>query len=52
MKDNKKNEIIILVLLVLLFLNLISLHDFKKRIDDLEERQLQVNEYLLNKVGG
>jgi len=30
----------------------IKVKELNKRIDDLEQRQLEVNEYILNKIGG
>jgi len=45
-------DILVLVLLVLNIFNVLTLVSLKREIDNYNERQTQVNEYVMNRIGG
>lgn len=45
-------DILVLVLLVLNIFNVLTLASLKMEIDKFNERQTQVNEYVMNRIGG
>lgn len=45
-------SILIFIILMLECLMAFSLWRLKERVEDIEQRQLEVNEYILNRIGG
>lgn len=51
-KDNLALTILIYIMLVIMMITAYSLWRLKERVEDIEERQYEVNEYILNRIGG
>ena len=53
MKDeNLALSILLFIMLVIMMLTAYSLWRLKERVEDNQENQLQINEYILNRIGG
>lgn len=51
-KDNLALGILIWIMIVMITIHTYFLLALKIRIDKIEERQYEVNEYILNRIGG
>ena len=55
MKEDIKelaHSILIFIIILLQLLTAFSLWRLKERVEDIEARQYEVNEYILNRIGG
>ena len=52
MNEELKWKFVVICYVLVTFLMAIRVRDLNKKIGDLEQRQLEINEYILNKIGG
>ncbi|MBO7733008.1 MAG: hypothetical protein J6S67_10655 [Methanobrevibacter sp.] len=50
--DNLALTILIYIMLVIMMITAYSLWRLKERVEEIEQRQYEVNEYILNRIGG